>query len=182
MNSKTCQVNQYRYSEEDHLLFDANIWLFLYGPQYNPDDRRVKVYSAAMRSILAAKCRIFVDVLILSEFVNSWARFKYNTIPQQRRPKFFKTFRESPEFVGIARQVAATVRKIVGLCTPVDSGFQALDFNDLLSDFEGGKLDFNDCILARLCAAQSFKLVTDDADFRGRDVTILTANPRLLAD
>jgi hypothetical protein len=179
MNSSTYEVNHYHYSSRDQLFFDTNIWLLVYGPQYNPDDARVKTYSAALRTVLTAKCEIFIDVLVLSEFVNGWARFKYNTLPQNTHPSF-KAFRNSPDFLGVAQAIATTIRKIIGLCTPVDSGFQSVDLTDLLSDFEKGTSDFNDLILARLCAARSFKLVTDDADFASQDVSILTANRRLL--
>ena len=72
-------IDQYTFSDTDEVLLDANIWLFVYGPQYSATDQRTAVYSDALKRMLSAKTRIFVDVLVLSEFVNSFARFSFNT-------------------------------------------------------------------------------------------------------
>ena len=180
MSNRTHQVNQYAYSGDDCLLFDTNIWLFLYGPQYSPDNPRVIAYSEAAKRILAAKCHLFIDVLVLSEFVNAWARFEYNRLPGHLRARDFKAFRKSDAFTPVARDTATACRKIIGLCTPVNNGFETLNIAALLSDYETGKLDLNDRVLASLCEDRQFKLVTDDADFYNQNVTILTANQRLL--
>jgi len=60
------RLSTYRFRETDRLLFDANIWLFLYSPQYGPNDNRVRIYSAALKSVLAAHSPIFIDTLVLS--------------------------------------------------------------------------------------------------------------------
>jgi len=76
-----------RFRDTDQLLFDANVWLFLYSPQYGPNDSRVRVYSAAIKNILNARSRIFVDSLIFSEFINTWARFTYNKLWHRQNSK-----------------------------------------------------------------------------------------------
>ena len=75
------RLGTYHFRETDRLLFDTNVWLFLYSPQYGPNDNRVRVYSAAVKSALTAHSHIFVDALVLSEFINAWARFMYNKLP-----------------------------------------------------------------------------------------------------
>lgn len=174
-------VDEYRYSKNDRLLLDTNIWLFLFGPQYNPSDTRVVTYSAAWKKILDERCKIFIDVLILSEFVNASARYFYNTLPPSQKPRDFKTFRKSAQFKPIAKGIAADCRRILNFCARIDSGFAALDTTGLLNDFESGKMDINDQLLLRLCAAKNFILVTDDADFKGRSVKLLTCNRALLS-
>ena len=81
------RLSTYRFRETDRLLFDANVWLFLHSPQYGPNDSRVRVYSAAVKNIFAARSRIFIDALVLSEFINAWARFAYNTLPAAAKPR-----------------------------------------------------------------------------------------------
>lgn len=180
MSSRTYRIDQYTYSANDNLLFDANIWLFLYGPQYSPTDRRVVAYSAAMKDILAAGSQIFIDVLVLSEFVNAVARFAYNTLPTKTKPGNFKAFRRSPDFKRVAKDIVVRCRRILGHCTRVESGFETLDTSTLLTEYEAGESDLNDQVLARLCESRGLTLVTDDADFGNRNVTVLTGNRRLL--
>jgi len=180
MSSQTHQVTQYPYSQNDRLFLDANIWLLLYGPQYNPGDPRVIAYSAAIKSILAAKCQVFIDVLILSEFINRWTRFAYNVLPEMAHPTTFKDFRKSQAFVRVAQETAVACRKVMAGCVPLESGFETLDAAKLVSDYETAQFDFNDQVLASLCETRQLKLVTDDADFSDQNLTILTANRRLL--
>jgi len=77
MKNESYHIEEYTFAAADKLLFDANIWLYIYGPQGNPADQRTRVYSAALAKILAARSRIVLDVLILSEFINRYARLRY---------------------------------------------------------------------------------------------------------
>ena len=180
MGSAIFPVDQYNYSGKESLLFDANVWLFIFGPQYSRTDARVKRYSLGLKNILTAKASVFIDVLILSEFINSWARFAYKIIPADQKPQDFKVFRKSPLFQTVAQDIAATTRKIMGFCNRTDSGFGTLDMDSLLNDFETGKKDFNDQVLEDLCTRRGFNLVTDDSDFKAANLTLFTANSKLL--
>jgi hypothetical protein len=180
MGSTVFPVDQYRYSGKESLLFDANVWLFILGPQYSSKDPKVSGYSVGLKRILAAKVNVFIDVLILSEFINAWARFAFNTIPSHQRPRTFKTFRKSPSFQPVAQNIAAATRRMLRLCSRTDSGFDSLNPDSLLTGYEAGNKDFNDQVLEDLCSRRGFNLVTDDADFKGTNLTLFTANPKLL--
>lgn len=180
MSPRTFRVNDYSYSRGDRLFFDANVWLFLFGPQYSPWDPRVRPYSAAFKKVLAARCSLFIDVLVLSEFVNRSAKYAYNTLPASEKPQKFKIYRSSPDFRRVAKRIAGDCRRIVNHCTPMESGFAALDLHTLLSEYELAKADLNDLVLARLCTAKGLMFVTDDADFKGQGLNLLTANSKLL--
>lgn len=181
MPGKTHRISAYRFRDTDHLLFDTNIWLFLYGSQYGPGDSRVRVYSTALKSVLAAQGRILIDALVLSEFMNRMARFAYNTLSAKTRPRDFKAYRKSPAFKPVAKGIADASRRILGHATRMDSGFPSLHIEAVLSDYEVGKADFNDQMLAELCKSKGLTLVTDDGDFKGLGLTILTENKRLLS-
>ena len=92
------RLSTYHFRDSDRLLFDANIWLFLYSPQYSPTDSRVRVYSGALKDVLRARSKVFIDLLVLSEFINAWARFTYNTLPASIKAKGFKNYRNSSAF------------------------------------------------------------------------------------
>ena len=180
MSGKAHRISTYRFRDTDHLLFDTNIWLFLYSPQYGPTDSRVRAYSAAMKSVLTARSHILIDALVLSEFVNAMARFAYNTLPMKTRPRDFKAYRSSPIFKPVAKSIADACRRILAQAGRTDSGFSSLNIEVVLSDYEAGKADFNDQVLAELCKSQGLTLVTDDGDFKGLGLTIITHNKRLL--
>ncbi len=179
MPGKVHRISAYRFRDTDYLLFDTNIWLFLYSSQYSPTDSRVRIYSAALKSILAAQSCILIDALVLSEFMNRMARFAYNTLPTQARPDF-KAYRQSPGFKSVAKHIADACRRILAQTTRTDSGFPSLHIDTVLGDYEAGGSDFNDRVLAELCKSRGLILITDDGDFKGMDLTILTENKRLL--
>ncbi len=181
MSGKAHRISTYRFRDTDHLLFDTNIWLFLYGPQYGLTDSRVRAYSAAMKSVLTGRSHILIDALVLSEFVNAMARFAYNTLPTKPRPRDFKAYRSSSIFKPVAKSIADACRRILAQAGRTDSGFPSLNIETTLSDYETGKVDFNDQILVELCKSKNFTLVTDDSDFKGMGLTILTENRRLLS-
>src|SRR5258706_2622943 len=180
MAAVALDIEKYQFQPTDELLCDAIIWFFLYGPN-RPSHPKVAIYSAAYKRIAAANNRVYIDVLVLSEFVNRYARLRHNLIIGQRGvPKDFKQFRSTSFFKSIARDIAADVRQILGNCTPVESGFANLDLDTLTTVYAAGNSDFNDLILAELCQSKGFKLVTDDGDFKNNNITLLTANPKLL--
>jgi predicted nucleic acid-binding protein len=177
MMHKTEEIACYDFKSSDELLLDANVWLFIYGPQ-KPGNTRVATYSQALAKILAAQCRIYIDVLIVSEFINAYARLKWKLVaPHINR---FKAFRKSPDFKPVAQDIAADVRRVLNYCSRIENGFEALDIDGLIDEYAAGDADFNDQVIAALCKRKGLKLVTDDGDFSGHGITVMTANKRLL--
>ena len=84
-------------------------------------------------------------------------------------------------FKTIAKDIAADTKRILSTCTRVDSGFATLDVDVLVNTYGAGNSDINDLVLVELCRSKGFMLVTDDGDFKGKGITVLTANKRLLA-
>lgn len=173
--SKIESVAGYRFRQEDKLFFDANIWIYLYAPT-NPSHRAVKIYSEMFKRILDVQCTLFIDVLIVSEIVNRLARVKWN----RRKQPVFKNYRSSAAFRNEAVRIAARVKEMVNHCVKVESCFSSIDVDGLLDAYGSGAYDLNDQVIAEICKRHGLNLVTHDGDFRGADVTILTANKRLL--
>jgi predicted nucleic acid-binding protein len=182
MPYKAIHISDYAFEAKDEVLFDANIWLFIYGTYIPPSDPRVSIYSKAYSRALHAKCRVYLDSLVASEFVNRYARLLHQlfTGAVLDTPSAYKEFRESANFTGVAQQIASDLRRITGNCQRIESGFRGLDISALLIKFEAGKLDFNDLIFAELCESRNLMFVTHDKDFRGVNTTVLTANGKLL--
>ncbi|MBX9587488.1 MAG: type II toxin-antitoxin system VapC family toxin [Gammaproteobacteria bacterium] len=168
-------VENYVFKSSDQLLLDTNIWLFLYGP--SSPNSRMAVYSQAFKNILEAKCQIFIDALIVSEFINRYARIKQGLVAPGKN---FKEFRKSKEFKNIAILVAEDISRVLAHCCQIESGFEAIDMDNLLQVYREGNSDFNDQIVTALCDNKNLILLTDDSDFKGQAIPILTANPKLL--
>lgn len=180
MPSNTIDIDTYTFKETDSLLFDANIWIYLYGPQVK-NDQRTKAYSNALKKILLARSHTLVNVLILSEFANRFARMEYEMWTGRKCSRKFKDFRQHPDYEPIAQAISASIRKIMHTSGKISTGFDSVDIEGLLESFDSQKLDFNDIILANLCKAKGLMLVTHDGDFADSGITVLTANRTLLA-
>lgn len=177
MTHKIEAITSYTFTPADELLLDTNVWLLVYGPQ-KPGDRRVAVYSEALARILAARSRIYIDVLIVSEFINAYARLQFNLLSQPFSD--FKQFRKSIYFKPIAQGISSDMKRVLKHCMRIANGFESLAIDALLDTYTAGNSDFNDQILAAICQRAGLKLITDDADFKGQDIPIITANKRLL--
>lgn len=178
MTNSVQAVGTYSFKSDDQLLLDTNIWMLVYGPQ-RPGDRRVAAYSQALADMLAANSRIYIDVLIVSEFINTYARLKWNVVGKPQGD--FKQFRKSADFKPIAKEIAADLKRVLKHCTRIENDFAVLDIDGLVNEYAAGDTDFNDQVLAELCRKRGLTLVTDDGDFGGQGVSVVTANRRLLA-
>ena len=94
--------------------------------------------------------------------------------------KKFKNFRNSPAFRSIAQDTAQRIKEVLSHCSCIASGFETLDTDALIDKYTHGGTDFNDLVIEELCKNRDLKLITDDGDFKNREISVLTANKRLL--
>ena len=177
MTYKASDVRYYNFTPQDKLFLDANIWLYLYGPP-KPRSHWVPIYSSVFNRILRAKSRIHIDVLVVSEFINAYARLEWQFVA--RHFNSFKNFRSSSYFKPVAEDIAADVELVLSYCSKIESSFIALPINALLADSATGNLDFNDQVITELCKSNGFMLITNDSDFKTQEIPVLTANRNLL--
>jgi predicted nucleic acid-binding protein len=171
-------IETYGFQTADRLLVDANVLLLVHGPQ-RPGDNRVAIYSSAWKRMLQAQCSIHVDVLIMSEFINRYARLRHKQLGRSVSGDF-KRFRNSASFRTVAAAIADAARRILMHAKRTACVFEEMDVLGLLVEYEKGKLDFNDQVVAETCKRNELRLVTDDRDFRQWDLSLLTANRKLL--
>jgi len=180
MQSKIIPIATYAFTGGDSFFIDANIWIFLYGRQ-EPGDRRIPIYSNALREILTKGCQIFIDVLVLSEFINRCARIEHGFAKSQGSLENFKNFRNSAAFQPAAHGIALACRAILKNCVRTESLFERVDIEAILNDYESQHRDFNDQILSEICREKKLQMISDDSDFRDLGVNLLTANRKLLS-
>jgi predicted nucleic acid-binding protein len=172
---------RYTFSDKDRILVDANVWLYLFGP-HAPGSPIVRSYSAVFTGIQRNRASLYLDVLVLSEFVNRYARLEHQIQKSAGAPisHDFKTFRDSSDFVPIAEAIQASVMKIGRYTLPLDHPLTACDLPATLAEFAAGRRDINDQLLAHCCMRHGLALLTNDGDLVHTGITILTTNPQLL--
>jgi len=179
MTSNIHDIDSYSFKSEDRLFLDANIWISIYGP-IACQDWRTTIYSKSLRQILSCKSLILLDLLVICEFINRFARFEYEQLKHEIKPPTFKKYRDSEEFKLVAQEIAVNVKKILKISTRCNFHFESAELGNLLSRFEEGNLDFNDTVILNLCESEDAVLITHDADFKNSNIPILTANKKML--
>ncbi len=132
--TKIIDIENYCFSSEDKLFFDANVWIHIFYTGNNPNDRRVRIYSEAFKKALTKGSMIFRDYLVLSEFVNILSRIEYN---RRSLETTFKNFRNTSGFPPIASEISGYCKEIIKVTQNNDfsSISQKLDLNKILICF-----------------------------------------------
>jgi len=171
-------IRGHTFLKDDKLLIDTNVWLSVYGPiPYRR--KRAVIYSNALANIKRVRCSVFIDVIVVSEYINQYARLEFKQTGDQFND--FKHFRDSEYFQPVAKNIATSVMGILNNCARCGSGFPEMNISTVLGDFAGGDKDFNDQVIAGICKKQGLQLLTDDGDFNVPDVLVITANNQLLS-
>jgi hypothetical protein len=167
--------------EGKRVLFDANIWIIINGFCGHGPGYRLEVYSGAYKRLLVRDNIIVVNDYVLGEFINRCARFEHD-LAKKENPSVgsFKAYRQSASFVPTMESVRDTCLNLIDDCEFIRVGKTEYDIVKAITQFSLGKLDFSDLILAQHCAQEDLYLMTDDFDFSGTAVRLITANRKLL--
>ncbi len=175
--SNIIDISRYSFSKNDRLFLDTYIWLYIEGPNAGKGNV-ARIYGNALKDMIRTGAQIGIDVLVLSEFVNRYVRKEYNQL--KRKTEEFKDFRKSDNFPPVAEEIVYRVKRIMKRCERFESGFNQIDIENLLADFQHAYRDFNDEVFVRLCKREHLTFVTHDGDFANTTIPVLTANSSLL--
>jgi predicted nucleic acid-binding protein len=187
MKNKAFDPRHRTFTAGDQILPDANIWIYLFGPASAAVGTAVTAYSAVLNNMLKSQSQLFLDVLVLGEFINRYARLEYerldppDLVTRKRVYRNFKVFRDSPAFIPVAKDITQQAGVITSLCARLDHHFAQWNVSSLLTDFATGDFDFNDQLLVETCRKYSLSLLTNDTDFTEGGITVFTTHHRLLA-
>ena len=159
------------------LFFDANVLLYLFG---STSSTWANTYSAVFSQCLKMGNVLCVDVFVLSEFINRFLRIEYENYLKTKglnsQQVKFKNFRSQPEGAQAAQDVETIVKgRILNKFAMVGKVFDVADINSMSLV----NSDFNDELIVKTCQEHQCVLVTNDADFSGAKIDILTANNKL---
>ncbi len=181
--NKAHDLTKWSFSDQDRVLPDANFWINIFGPSATTAQRAhfSAAYSRAFQTMLSQKVCLYIDVLILSEFVNVLARQEFNLkFIQTYGSRGFKNFRNSANFIPTAKMIASETRKILKYSNQLDHTFTEWDTQQLMADFELGGEDLNDQLIIEMAKKYDLIILTDDKDMTKGGLQILTANTNLL--
>lgn len=155
------------------VFLDANVLIYLFWPtgQHYFEQNYARVFS----QLLKQGNDLFIDFLVISEVVNRILRIEH----QKNNPtQKFKDFRNSNEGKDALNDIYIILKNdILSRFNIVGKTYNRKDIENCLMVDE---LDFVDKATAILCKENSFVLLTNDKDFKGSDLDIITGNPHIL--
>lgn len=158
------------------VVFDANIWLSINGPFQDDVADRARAYSGLYKKILEAGGEVYLPQIVACEFLN-------RAVWIQAEAEGFKRgtgkLHQAAQYSTWIREACDLLNSIVADSKRVPDGFDGLDLAALYASAEAGGLEFHDVLIVTLCQSLACVLVTDDRDYAGQNVTIITFNQRL---
>lgn len=162
----TVKASDHQPNQAYSYLFDTNIWLYIYGPVAGSQQRKQRVYSNLLHTILDRKATIYITSLVLAEYVNRVLRmgFKQWEISNQRPGSDFKRdYRTTDDYKDTLSDAIAQVEDILKITQRRPDDFNAIDINSVLVSMEQSS-DYNDSYLVKCCERGGMKFVSDDGD------------------
>jgi predicted nucleic acid-binding protein len=161
------------------IFFDANVIIYNFWPT---NSRYESSYSSAFGALLKQKNELFVNYIVISEVVNRAARIEYDSHLERtgvaKKDLNFKKYRNCNEGKEAFNDIYSTVKNQILPWFKVHG--RAFEKADILSYLNVDSLDFSDKAILTVCKENDFVLLTNDSDFKGCSVDILTSHNRLL--
>jgi len=158
------------------VIFDANIWLSINGPFQDDVADRARAYSGLYKKILEAGGEVYLPQVVACEFLNRAVWIQAEADGFKRGSGKLHQAADYPTWI---REACDLLNAVVGDSRRVADGFDNLDLAPVYASAEAGGLDFHDVLIVKLCESFGCVLVTDDRDYAGQDVAIITFNQRL---
>ncbi|MGL5786776.1 MAG: hypothetical protein ACRCX4_08175 [Bacteroidales bacterium] len=164
-----------------NIFLDANIIIFLFFTT-KPYQEWQKDYSGMFLQMLNQGNKLMIDFIVLSEVINRELRVQYELYLWQnkysKKDVHFKDYRNSADGKEVLNHTYRIIQeKIFPLFQFDKKDFSQDDVSGFMT-FE--PLDFNDKAIEKLCREKSYILFTDDRDYAGSDIEIISTNPSLL--
>lgn len=178
--AKVERIGNFKVKSGDYFFFDNNVWMFLFSPISGVNSYQQKVYSGLLREIQSARATIFINSLVVSEYINRSLRLNYS-LWRDRQFKsgntstdYKRNYRPTEDFNAAQREAYDEMSDILSIALRKPDDFNALNLDDVMN---ANGMDFNDAYYANFCRLNRLILVTDDRDLQNSllDITILTA-------
>lgn len=136
------------------------------------------------------KPKVVLPALILSEVVNRLLRSYYFPLFIKNHKTLLTSGSDTQNYKLVYRPheqfktdygfILYNIKAYHNLIELISDGFDELAIKTVFNNTDT-TLDFNDWILVHIARRNNYILVSDDGDMIGKDITIVTGNPKLLA-
>jgi predicted nucleic acid-binding protein len=160
-----------QFSKEDKILIDTNVLLYVYCPLTSQRyDRYIAHYTDTIQNIVDAKSTVYVNSLIISEFVNRWLRIDFQ---KSGFSNFKQDYRSSERCKNVLKTILRELKKFYQQCNvkSISDKFNLIDFQSEYMKYP--ESDFNDLIIAQNAIQYDCKILTQDNDFSQYSVDVL---------
>ncbi|MEB0279895.1 PIN domain-containing protein [Mucilaginibacter sp. 10B2] len=170
-------------------LFDTNVWLVILDGYYqkNYNKAYLDFFKTLINNVFSKNPEILMPSLLISEIVNRLIRdvyfkdFKIKNfhLPEIESSKAFKDiYRKDKQFNTDYKIIFQNIKAYQSRIKLIDDNFGGYRLKDVLKD-NSTNLDFNDYIYCKLAKKHNATIITNDIDFSGLSIDILTANKKL---
>ena len=161
------------------ILFDANIWIYIFCEIGESSKFYVHTYSKAFFILLKSKNTIYTDLTVLSEFINRYLRIAFANYKEREGLQYFdykKKYRKTADYKEAWTAVCDIVsNKILSKSQIINSEYNHTSIKKLLRD-DQCETDFNDNHIVNLCEIEKMYLMTNDSDFKNTNLNVITEN------
>jgi hypothetical protein len=180
MKNRAYDVSSYVIKCDKPIHVDANILIYLHPPMGVVRPEAV-TYGAFISRAKKDNAKIRVSILVIGEYVNTYARMVFNSLFRGKYGGNFKSFRSSTDWPSYATQIGAEVNSILSYCEVQDVPADNPSIRSHVEEFSTGQYDFNDQLIVHSCELDSADLLTNDSDITEGGISVITGNTKLIA-
>lgn len=178
--AKVERIRDFRVKSGDCFFFDNNVWMFLFSPISGVNNMQQRAYSQLLRNIQTAKAAIFINSLVVSEYINRSLKLNYSLWKDRelksgnRFVDYKRDYRLTQDFDNAQKEAYSEMSDILSIALRKPDDFNALKLDEVMN---AKGMDFNDAYYATFCKLNRLIMVSDDRDLQNSplDITILTA-------
>lgn len=159
------------------ILFDTNVWIAIDGADPRPHQAP---YSDFFGQVLSSDNQLITNDYVMSEYFNRACKIQHK-IKFGDDVENFKKRRRAGEFAEYLEEIKFSCLDILKDCTFDNAVTAACSIDGFVAEAALGQLDLSDVVIREHCRRKNYVLVTDDSDYLGCGLDVVTCNPWLLS-
>lgn len=173
-------VKKYEVTNSDGLLFDTNVWMYIFGPMASIRSDRQTAYSKIFKDAISRKATIFISSQIVSEYINAILRIGFKnwmSINQLKNADFKHDYRQTSHYLETLEDARDQIEQILKYTEKSSDSFQNAPVLSIIDRMKS-VCDYNDSFFLWFSKEPQYKIVTDDQDMllAESNIKIITFN------
>lgn len=161
-----------------HIFFDTNILMYVHFSTPSMGQWPT-IYTQIYKNLISGGNPLLLDYNVLSEVINRELRINHQIHKTSTKNNIsYKTWRNSSKGSSVEARTYSIIKKNILAHFQVDG--KIYNLGDIHGMLIPSNQDFTDRAIINLCKEKNYILFTNDSDFLGEDLEILSENPRLV--